>query len=108
MASLIFQPPEEKRSESDICWLGGRVIGGQVAGGWSLGGWWLQGWWLVVVVPNTHTHTQTHRHIDYRHKKGTHIFCTRATGCKVFGYFGELPAQFLNLPGGKIFFYILA
>ena len=26
------------------------------------------GWWLVAVVPNTRTHTQTHRHIDYRHK----------------------------------------
>ena len=54
-------------------WLVARWLGAEV---WVAGGWWLVagglvagGWWLVAVVPNTRTHTQTHIHIDYRHKK---------------------------------------
>ena len=49
--------------------------------------------WLVAVVPNTHTH-----------KKRTHIFYTRATGCKVLGQLGELPAQFSKPTRWEVFF----
>ena len=73
--------------------LGARWLGAGMESAWVVANG-LVACWQVAVVSNTDTYTH---YTDHKHRKITHLFCTRTTGYKVFGKKDSYSQNFQNL-----------